>query len=76
VGRGWTHTSADTIDKVDPKYLKDAAMVLAQSLIRLANEPGEIAERTLKEEIVGKLENSGVAEILRVQLKWHPESIR
>jgi len=76
VGRGWTHTSADTIDKVNPKYLKDAAMVLAHSLIHLANEPGIIAERTPVEEIVRSLEESGMADTLRVQLKWHPDSIR
>jgi Zn-dependent M28 family amino/carboxypeptidase len=76
VGRGWTHTSADTLDKVDPKNLKDAAMVLAHSLIHLANEPDNIAERTPVEEIVRRLEESGMADILRVQLKWHPDSIR
>ncbi len=76
VGRGWTHTSADTIDKVVPKNLKDAAMVLAHSLIHLANEPGTIAERTPVEEIVRRLEESGMADTLRVQLKWHPDSIR
>ena len=76
VGRGWTHTSADTLDKVNPKNLKDAAMVLAHSLIHLANEPDNIAERTPVEEIVRRLEESGMADILRVQLKWHPDSIR
>jgi len=28
------------------------------------------------EEIVKRLEESGMADILRVQLKWHPDSIR
>jgi len=76
LGRGWGHTSADTLDKVDPKHLKDAAMVLAQSLVHLANEGGVIAERTPVEEIVKRLEETGMAETLRVQLKWHPDSIR
>jgi Zn-dependent M28 family amino/carboxypeptidase len=76
LGRGWGHTSADTLDKVNPKHLKDAAMVLAQSLVHLANKEETIAERTPVDEIVRKLEESGTAEILRVQLKWHPESIR
>ena len=67
---------ADTLDKVNPKHLKDAAMVLAQSLVHLANEDGPIAERTHVDEIVRKLEESGTAETLRVQLKWHPDSIR
>ena len=76
LGRGWGHTSADTLDKVDPKHLKDAAMVLAQSLVHLANEEGAIAERTPVEEIVRLLGETGMAETLRVQLKWHPDSIR
>lgn len=76
LGRGWGHTSADTLDKVDPKQLKDAAMVLAHSLIHLANEPGIIAERTPVGDIVERLEESGMADTLRVQLKWHPDSIR
>ena len=76
VGRGWTHTSADTLDKVDPKALKDAVMVLAQSLIHLAEEPNLIAKKTAVKEIVNNLEKSGTADTLRIQLKWHPDSIR
>jgi len=76
LGRGWGHTSADTLDKVNPKHLKDAAMVLAQSLVHLANEEGVIAERTPVDEIVRRLEESGMAETLKIQLKWHPDSIR
>ncbi|UCH56772.1 MAG: M20/M25/M40 family metallo-hydrolase [Candidatus Bathyarchaeota archaeon] len=76
VGRGWGHTSADTLDKVNPKHLKDAAMVLAQSLVHLANEEGVIAERTPVDEIVMRLEKSGMVETLRIQRKWHPGSIR
>ena len=76
VGRGWTHTSADTIDKVYPKNLKDAAMVLAHALIIIANKPEKIAERIPHEEILNRLEKNGIADILRIQLKWHPDSIR
>ncbi|MHC5079705.1 MAG: M28 family peptidase, partial [Planctomycetota bacterium] len=38
-GRGWGHTIADTLDKVDIQALRLAVEVLARSLIRLA-EPG------------------------------------
>jgi hypothetical protein len=76
VGRGWTHTSADTLDKVDPKALKDAAMLLAHSLLLLAEEPDTIARRITLEEIVERLESTGMAETLRIQKKWHPESVR
>ncbi|MFQ6052945.1 MAG: M28 family metallopeptidase, partial [Candidatus Bathyarchaeia archaeon] len=76
VGRGWGHTSADTLDKVDPRGLKEGAATLAQFLIRLADEPGAIAERTPIEEIVAYLEEKGLAKTLRIQKKWHPDSIR
>jgi Zn-dependent M28 family amino/carboxypeptidase len=76
VGRGWTHTSADTLDKVDRKGLKDAALVLAHSLINLANEPKSIARHMDINEIIDHLERTGMAETLRIQKKWHPESIR
>lgn len=76
LGRGWSHTSADTLDKVNPKHLKDGAMILAQSLIHLANEQDTIVEKTTIDKIVKHLEESGQAETLRVQLKWHPNTIR
>lgn len=37
IGRGWGHTSADTMEKADPRNLQEGAMVLARLLTRLAN---------------------------------------
>ncbi|WP_267643417.1 M28 family peptidase [Haloarchaeobius amylolyticus] len=34
--RGWTHTHADTVDKMDPRDLRDLAVVLAEGTARLA----------------------------------------
>jgi Zn-dependent M28 family amino/carboxypeptidase len=39
VGRGWGHTPADTVDKVNPKALQAAAGLVARLLLRLAFEP-------------------------------------
>jgi len=39
VGRGWGHTPADTVDKVNPKSLQSAAGLVARLLLRLAFEP-------------------------------------
>jgi Zn-dependent M28 family amino/carboxypeptidase len=75
-GRGWGHTSADTLDKVDPRGLQEGAAVLAQFLIHLANDTGTIAERKSVEEIVQILEEKSLAKTLRIQKKWHPDSIR
>jgi len=76
VGRGWGHTAADTMDKVDPRNLYEGATVLARLLIRLANQEGRIAEHTSIDEIIGRLETSGMRETLEIQKKWHPHSIR
>ena len=75
-GRGFGHTSADTVDKVDPRGLKESSMVLAQFLLRIVNEEKPLASHTPVEEILKRLEDKGEAEALRIQKKWHPESIR
>src|SRR5579884_2350732 len=36
VGRGWGHTPADTVDKVNPKALQSAAGLVARLLLRLS----------------------------------------
>jgi len=74
-GRGFGHTPADTVDKVDPRGLKEGAMVLAQFLIRLANMD-RISRRMTREEIIDYLEKKGVVEELKIQKKWHPEAPR
>lgn len=76
LGRGFGHTSADTVDKVDTRGLKEASMVLAQFLLRIANEEKPIAKHTPVEDILKRLEEKGEAEALRIQKKWHPNSIR
>lgn len=76
VGRGWGHTSADTLDKVDPRGLTEGAATLARCLIHFANEPNSIAHRTSKKEIIDYLEKKNMVEKLKIQKKWHPDSIR
>jgi len=76
LGRGFGHTSADTVDKVDPRGLKEASMVLAQFLLRIASEEKPTAGHTPVEEIVKRLEERGEAEALQIQKKWHPDTIR
>jgi Zn-dependent M28 family amino/carboxypeptidase len=73
---GFGHTSADTVDKVDLRGLKESSMVLAQFLLRIVNEEKPLAGHTSVEEILKRLEDEGEAEALRVQKKWYPESIR
>ncbi|KON30367.1 hypothetical protein AC482_04025 [miscellaneous Crenarchaeota group-15 archaeon DG-45] len=76
VGRGWGHTSADTMDKVDPRNLQEGAMVLARLLIRLANQEGRIAEHTPQANIIRRLEETGMRRVLEIEKKWHPNNVR
>jgi Zn-dependent M28 family amino/carboxypeptidase len=76
VGRGWGHTSADTMEKVDPRNLQEGAMVAARLLIRLATKKDKIADHTSLEKIINKLEQIRMKQTLEVQKKWHPHSVR
>ena len=76
VGRGWGHTTADTMDKVDPRNMQEGAMVLARLVLRLANQEEKIAEHTPLEEIIDRLEKKGIKKTLEIQKKWHPHSTR
>jgi hypothetical protein len=76
VGRGWGHTKADTMDKVDPRNMQEGAMVAARLVLRLANQEGKIAEHTPLEEIIDRLEEKGMKKTLEIQKKWHPNSTR
>jgi hypothetical protein len=73
-GRGWGHTSADYMDKVDPRNLQEGTMLMARLLLRLATQRKKIANHTPLEKIVKHLENTGMKETLNIQLKWHPGS--
>jgi len=76
VGRGWGHTTADMMDKVDPRNMQEGVMVIARLVLRLANQEEKIAEHTPVEEIVGRLEKTGMRKTLEIQRKWHPDSTR
>jgi Zn-dependent M28 family amino/carboxypeptidase len=76
VGRGWGHTTADMMDKVDPRNMQEGVMVLSRLVLRLANQAEKIAEHTPLEEIIALLEKKGMKRTLEVQKKWHPHSTR
>jgi Zn-dependent M28 family amino/carboxypeptidase len=76
VGRGWGHTTADTMDKVDPRNLQEGSMLMARLLLRLATQEDKIAEHTSLDKIVRHLEVTGMRKTLEIQKKWHPDSPR
>jgi len=75
-GRGWGHTTADYMDKVDPRNLQEGTMLMVRVLLRLATQRENIAKHTPLKNIVNYLEKSGMKKTLEVQLKWHPDSPR
>jgi len=72
-GRGWGHTHADTLDKLDPRDLRALAAVYAESVLELADasrefprrEPGEIREAL----------TDGYVRELKVGGRWHFEGL-
>jgi len=76
VGRGWGHTTADMMDKVDPRNLMEGSMVMARLLLRLASQEDRIAEHTPLDRVVEHLEETGMRKTLEIQKKWHPDSPR
>ena len=76
VGRGWGHTTADMMDKVDPRNLQEGVMVMARLVLRLANQEEKIADHTPLNEIIARLEKNGMKKTLEIQKKWHPHSTK
>jgi hypothetical protein len=76
VGRGWGHTTADTMDKVDHRNLQEGAMIAARLLLRLANQEEKLAKHTPLKEILEHLEKKNMKKMLEIQKKWHPQSVR
>jgi len=44
-GRGWGHTHADTLDKLDPRDLRDVATLVAEAVARFADADVETPHR-------------------------------
>ncbi|UCC64534.1 MAG: M28 family peptidase [Anaerolineae bacterium] len=70
LGRGFGHTSADTLDKVNEVELRESAMVAARLLLRLANHEGAVGRKRSQDEVKEVLLAHGLEEPLRAQGKW------
>ncbi|NOZ29809.1 MAG: M28 family peptidase [Chloroflexi bacterium] len=70
LGRGFGHTAADTLDKVQRRDLHDAAMTLARLLLRLATYEGRLARRRTRDEVKRMLIDHDLERPLRAQDKW------
>jgi len=63
-GRGWGHTHADTLDKLDPRDLRAVAATVAECVFELAADDREIAHKS-REEIRDTIDEGYVEELKR-----------
>ncbi len=70
LGRGYGHTAADTLDKVEQVDLKAAAALTARVLLRLVSYDQELGRQRSQDELKQILINQGLEEPLRAQEKW------
>jgi Zn-dependent M28 family amino/carboxypeptidase len=64
-GRGWAHTRADTIDKLERRTLREQAVLLTALVVDLARS-GTTLPHATRAEIVARLEAENRAEGLRI----------
>ena len=69
----YSHTPVDTVDKVNVKGIKDAAAILALTLMRIADDDEIPVKHTPSQKILSYLEENGIAEDLRVEKRWRRE---
>jgi len=68
-GRGWGHTFADTIEKLEPRTLREQAILLTASIVALAREDVTVDHRT-PEDIAADLEAQDLAEGMKITGDW------
>jgi Iap family predicted aminopeptidase len=60
VGRGWGHTAADTVDKVNPKALQATAATAARLLLHLAFEESWPGQHRTREDVAATIAASPI----------------
>jgi Zn-dependent M28 family amino/carboxypeptidase len=68
-GRGWGHTHADTLDKVDSRDLREQAVLLTELAVDLASETFSV-EHVPPETIVAALEDEDQAKGMKIIGDW------
>ncbi|WP_115864842.1 M28 family peptidase [Halorussus litoreus] len=63
-GRGWGHTHADTLDKLDPRDLRAVAVTLAECVLEVADPHREVEQKS-REEIRDSIDDGYVEELKR-----------
>lgn len=70
LGRGLSHTRADTIDKVNFKDVKEAVMVVARLIMRAANHSERLTKHKSWEEVKVKLDEYELFEVMQIEHRW------
>ena len=68
-GRGWGHTHADTLDKLEPRTLREQAILLTDLTVELADEGRTMAPKDT-DEIATALEEQDLAAGMRIVGDW------
>jgi len=68
-GRGWGHTSADTLDKLEVRNLREQAILLTELVVHLADD-GTTVDRREPDEIAEQLETEDLAEGMQIIGDW------
>ncbi|MCX7670849.1 MAG: M28 family metallopeptidase [Anaerolineae bacterium] len=68
--RGWGHTAADTLDKVNVQAIRLAAAAVARLLVRVAATDPWPGRRRSAEEVKAMLQAQGVEPLLRAEKQW------
>jgi hypothetical protein len=67
-GRGWGHTHADTLDKIDIRDLRDHAISVGNAVCAAAETGREIPARSAEE--TRELIDEGYEQELRIGGRW------
>ena len=68
-GRGWGHTFADTLEKIESRNLREQAILLTELTVHLASEEVSIEHKS-PDEIADYLEDEDLAEGMKVTGDW------
>ena len=68
-GRGWGHTRADTLDKLESRTLREQAILLTELTVTLADSDTAIPHRDA-DEIAMQLEDEDLAEGMKITGDW------
>lgn len=68
---GWVHTAADTLDKLEPRLLRQTAATVVRLLLRMATDSEDLPRgRKTPEEIKRVLADAGFEKSLRASGRW------